>query len=52
MPTHPKHTDHKAAAKQQHQITPGRVSHSPAQREVKTESERARTHGKDVKHDK
>jgi hypothetical protein len=47
-----KHSDAKAAAKQQHEITPGRVSHSPAQTTVKSEPERARTHGKDVKHDK
>lgn len=37
--------EHKAAAKRQHELTPGRVSHSPAEREVKTEPERARTHG-------
>ncbi len=46
-----KHTDHKSAAKQ-HQITPGRVSHTPAEREVKTAKESAKSHGKDVKHDK
>ena len=38
-----KHTDHKAAAKQ-HEITPGRVSHSPSETQLRNAKEARKSH--------
>lgn len=50
MPTHVKHTDAKASAKQPPR-NPGRDYHSAKEKQVHSAKESARTHGKNTKHD-